>query len=410
MGAALAIDGLRAAAATRAAAHGVPHRRMEDWRYSDLARILPSMPQAAMALSQAHAASLVKADAFAAVDAIRLVFANGRFVPELSSSSSTPALQIADLRQGDVPDWAVPHFAHVGHPVHAPMADMALAGMTGGIAIRISHNFRLETPLHLCFVNEGAGARQVRVLIVMETNAHAMLIESHAGGSVANIATEMVLGANATLGHLRHVPMVEGETGIHTLSAAIHAGAFYDQFILAEGSGFARHETGLSFVGRSARAQLSGVSVLSGNGHADMTTIADHAVRQCASDQMFKAVAGGASRAIYQGRVIVRAGADGTDSRQLAKALLASRKAEADAKPELEIHADDVTCSHGAAVGDLDADALFYLMARGIPVADARAMLTEAFLAEVTSRLPEGAAANIIRARIIAALLGMGAA
>jgi len=408
MGAAMAIDGLKADAATRAAIHGVPHRRMEDWRYSDLRRLVPELPQAAEALVADQAQALVAQDAFAGVAAIRLVFANGRFVPALSALSPAPALQIADLGQG-LPDWAVPHFGQVKHPVHAPMADMALAGMMGGVAIRISHNYRLEAPLHLCFVNAGEGARHARVLIVLETNAHATLIESHSGGRFCNMATELVLGANATLTQLRHAPMAAGETSVHTLSAAIHAGAALNQFVMAEGAGFARHETGLSFLGRSARAQLSGVSVLSGEGHADMTTIADHAVRQCTSDQMFKAVAGGKSRAIYQGRVIVRPGADGTDSRQLAKALLASPHAEADAKPELEIHADDVTCSHGAAVGDLDADALFYLMARGIPVAQARAMLTEAFLAEVTSRLPEGAAADIIRARISAALVDAGA-
>lgn len=409
MGAALAIAELKEEAATRAAVHGVPHRRMEDWRYSDLRRLWPEQASPAAPLDVARARNLLDADVFARMDAVRLVFANGRYVPELSTLPPTQAVQIVDPGNGDMPEWARPHFGQVKHPVHAPMADMALAGMTGGIAIRISHNYRLDAPLHLCFVNEGAGARQVRVLIVFETNAHAVLLESHEGGAFANVATELVLGANATLTHLRHAPMAAGETAVHTFSAAIHAGASFSQFVMAEGAGFARHETGISFLGRSARAQLSGVSVLSGAGHADMTTIIDHAVRQCSSDQMFKAVAGGASRAIYQGRVIVRPGADGTDSRQLAKALLASPRAEADAKPELEIHADDVTCSHGAAVGDLDADALFYLMARGIPVAEARAMLTEAFLAEVLTRLPAGDAAEIIRGRISAALTGLEA-
>ncbi len=408
MGAAQAIRELMDAAATRAGVHGLPHRRIEDWKYTDLRQKLPSEMSGAPQLDNARAAKRMANSAFASMDAIRIVIANGRYMPSLSSALPSPAIQIMEMSGGDLPEWAAAHFARVVHPAHAPMADAALAGMQGAIALRLSHNFRADTPIHVAFVNEGEGARHVRVLIVLETNAHATLIETHEGAAFANVATELVLNANATLTHIRHAPSSAGNFAVHTLSGEVHAGGHYNQFVLAEGDGFARHETGLTFKGRSAEVRLSGVSVLAGAGHADMTTIVDHATRECRSDQMFKAVANDASRAIYQGRVIVRPGADGTDSRQLAKALLLSGKAEADLKPELEILADDVICSHGAAVGELDENALFYLMARGIPLAEARALLTYAFLAEVTARLGTDEIADILRARITAAL-GPGA-
>src|SRR6202012_2294510 len=144
--------------------------------------------------------------------------------------------------------------------------------------------------------------------------------------------------------------------------------------------------------GENAQANLSGVSVLGGDGHADITTHVRHNVARTQSTQLFKNVAGGKSRAVYQGKVTVAKGADGSDSRQSAKALLLGARAEADLKPELEIFADDVKCAHGAAVGDLDADSLFYLRARGLPETEARALLIHAFLEDAVSRIANEAA------------------
>jgi Fe-S cluster assembly protein SufD len=159
-----------------------------------------------------------------------------------------------------------------------------------------------------------------------------------------------------------------------------------------------------------ADLRLTGIALLAGSQHADITAVADHAVRDGRSDLAFKSVLAGRARGVAQGRILVRPGADGTDSRQQTRALLLSPHAEADAKPELEIHAGDVTCGHGVAIGDLDADALFYLRSRGIPLPQARALLTEAFLEEALARLPAGPAAEAMRAFVLARLHGLEAA
>jgi Fe-S cluster assembly protein SufD len=145
-----------------------------------------------------------------------------------------------------------------------------------------------------------------------------------------------------------------------------------------------------------ASAELSGVSVLGGQLHADVTTHVYHAAGETQSVQLFKHVAGGKSRAVYQGKITVAKGADKSDSRQTAKALLLGERAEADLKPELEIFADDVKCAHGAAVGDLDTDSLFYLRARGIPEQEARNMLLRAFLREAVDGIENEALRNAV--------------
>jgi Fe-S cluster assembly protein SufD len=155
----------------------------------------------------------------------------------------------------------------------------------------------------------------------------------------------------------------------------------------AFGAELSRLELRLSLEGEGAQAHLSGVGVLGNGTHADVTTHIVHAAGNTRSTQLFKNVAGGKSRAVYQGKITVAKGANGSDSRQTAKALLLGPRAEADLKPELEIFADDVKCAHGAAVGDLDADSLFYLRARGIPETEARNLLIRAFLEEAVSEI-----------------------
>src|SRR4029077_8669123 len=169
-------------------------------------------------------------------------------------------------------------------------------------------------------------------------------------------------------------------------------------------SKLARMELEISLEGEGAQAHLSGVSVLDGKRHSDVTTHVIHRVGNTHSTQLFKHVASGAARAVYQGKVTVAKGANGSDSSQTAKALLLGEGAEADLKPELEIFADDVKCAHGAAVGDLDAESLFYLRARGIPEGEARALLIHAFLEEALAGITHEVAREQVRAAVNAAL------
>ena len=404
-----AIAERRQEAEDRFLAAGVPHRRIEAWHYTDLRANLnadlPPAPRFDGTVSQA-------ADPFAGVDALKLVIGNGVWREDLSARPSNPAVQVVAL-DGGAPDWAR---AALGQPAlaAAPMADLALARMAGGVAIRVSHNFKAPRPIHLAFLAEGPAeaSRHTRIVVVLEPGAELTLLESHAGEGAAgltNVAFDIRLAANATLNHLKIAAGAAGETHIGSVLASVEAGALYDVAVAAGASALARHEIQARLAQRTARFRLTALALLNGAQHCDVTAVVEHAVRDGRSDLAFRSVLAGKSRSVAQGRIVVRPGADGTDSRQSTRALLLAKGAEADAKPELEIHAEDVVCGHGAAIGDLDADALFYLRARGIPEREARAMLTEGFLREGLGRLPEGPAADAMRAFVLDRLQGLEA-
>jgi Fe-S cluster assembly protein SufD len=250
----------------------------------------------------------------------------------------------------------------------------------------------VDTPLTL----EISGQGNLRALIVLEKNAELTLVENLSGAQQRNVGVEIILGANAKLHHVRLAPTVAGAVQIEEVAMTVAQGAVYTAHYASFGAKLSRLELDIALEGAGAQAHLSGVSVLGDDTHADITTRVTHAVGNTQSTQLFKKVAGGKSRAVYQGKVTVAQGANGADSRQTAKALLLGNQAEADLKPELEIFADDVKCAHGAAVGDLDADSLFYLRARGIPESDARDLLIHAFLEDAMS----GIARNDLRDQV----------
>ena len=208
-------------------------------------------------------------------------------------------------------------------------------------------------------------------------------------GGLRNLSLSVFLEEGAQLTHIREAKFADELVTVETISVVQEKNSLYRAHFLNGGAKLSRTELNITLAGEGAEADLSGVSVLGDKAHADITTRIDHAVPNTTSRQLFKKVAGGKSRAVYQGKITVREGAIGSDSRQTAKALLLSDRAEADLKPELEILADDVKCAHGAAVGDLDADSLFYLRSRGIPEAEARGLLIHAFLQEVVDGIED---------------------
>lgn len=402
-----AIAELKRAAAQRWAASGLPHGRMEAWKYTDLRTRLTGADAAPIAF-----AGKLPKGAFDAVDADTLVFANGTYRADLSALSVDPSLQIADLAWNIWPQWAVD--AATAAPATA-LADWAASAMTGGVAIRVRRNHALSRAVVLRFLNHD-GARHMRVLLTMEAGSALTLVESHEGGAAGleNVSVAVTLGANTRLSHFKLVSAARNgyaATHLATVSVEAQSGSSYDAVIGLASAGLTRHEVHLTHPrvdGTAAQARLTAFALLDGDAHADVTTVFRHEARDVRSDQVFKAVLGGAATGVYQGKVAVAEGADGTDSRQLAKAVLLSPKAAANLKPELEILADDVRCAHGATVGDLDDDALFYLRARGIPEADARAMLIAAFLETALDRLPEGKAAEAFKDAIHARLAALG--
>jgi Fe-S cluster assembly protein SufD len=385
-----AIAARREAAFDVFAKQGLPHRRIEEWKYTDLralmreAKPLANPPDSA-AKARAKDAGRMVSD----LDARRLVFVDGAFVAELSDLHDLEAgLVVTSLAQALTAGDPVLG-ARLGKLAPANDAAVALntALMGDGAVIQIAAGATIERPLHLLFVvSDKPAAMFTRSLVMIDQGARVMLIESHEGppGSEyqVNAALELFAGDGA---HVDHVKIIgEGDKALHvsSLAAAIGAHARFNTFSFTAGGAVVRNQLFLKFDGEGTLAAIRGAALLRDSQHADTTLIADHIARDCQSREMFKSVLDGEAHGVFQGRIIVRRHAQKTDAKMMTQALLLSERAEADNKPELEIFADDVQCGHGATAGALDEELKFYLMARGIPRAEAEAMLIQAFLAE----------------------------
>jgi Fe-S cluster assembly protein SufD len=385
-----AIAARRDAAFDLFAKQGLPHRRIEDWKYTDLRALMrDAKPLAAPPDAAAKARVKDAGGLLSDIEARRLVFVDGVFVPELSDLRNLePGLAIGSLAQA-LSDGDPILAAHLGRL--APANDIAVALNTAfmgdGAVIRIAAGATIEHPLHLLFVvSDKPAATFVRSLVVIEQGARAMLMESHEGPAGSdyqvNAALELFAGDRA---HVDHVKIIgEGADALHvsTLAAAIGAHARFNSFTFTAGGAVVRNQLFLKFDGEGTVAGIRGATLLKGSQHADTTLIADHIARDCQSRDVFKTVLDDEGHGVFQGRIIVRPHAQKTDAKMMTQALLLSERAEADNKPELEIFADDVQCGHGATAGALDDDLKFYLMARGIPPAEAEALLIQAFLGE----------------------------
>jgi len=342
----------------------LPTRRVEEWKYSDLAQ----------ALGEAGFG-----DATARVVSGALPVGVERF----------------DLDGVNRPEWVAAHYGKLGGN---SVSAISLAKARGGVALRVPKGRAVEDVLSLEFNGHG----HVRALLVLEEGAELTLSE-RVGGETRNSGFEIVLGPNARLNHVRLSP-VSDAVQVEEISINLARGAVYRGHFANFGARLSRTELEIAVQGEGAEVALSGVSVLSGERHADVTTHVAHEVGRTQSTQLFKKVVSGHARAVYQGKVTVAQGANGSDSRQSAKALLLGNRAEADLKPELEIFADDVKCAHGAAVGDLDADSLFYLRARGIPETEARHLLIHAFLEDAVDGIANADLREMVRSAVAAAL------
>ncbi|MGD0865987.1 MAG: Fe-S cluster assembly protein SufD [Rhizomicrobium sp.] len=344
------LDARRADAIKLVRAQGIPHRQIEDWKYTDLRAALEG------------ANDLGKG---AGVASLR----------------NTDGLEVFEFGS-DAPLWVVENFGAAGMDDTMSAASLALSQST--LALRVPANASPAQPVEFEF-----GGAHARLLIVVESGAAITLLEAPAGGeeSFSNAGVEIVLREGTRLNHIRTASNAASAIVIEDLTVRVAAGAQYRAHFMSTGAKLSRTELHVTLEGETAEAHVSGVSVLDDGRHADVTTHIVHAAADTRSTQLFKDIAGGHSRAVYQGKITVAKGADGSDSRQTAKGLLLGLRAEIDLKPELEIFADDVKCAHGAAVGDLDVESLFYLRSRGIPEAEARALLMRAFLGDAVDEI-----------------------
>jgi Fe-S cluster assembly protein SufD len=392
-----ALPGAHAVAAMREEAfhrferHGLPSRRVEDWKYTDLRAAMRAALPLAAAPDAAAKARVNRAGALVSeLEARRIVFVDGAFVAELSDVADLePGLTIgsmaAALAAGE-PLIA----AHLGKV--APSDDVAIALNTAfmgdGAVIRVAAGGTLARPIHLVFGNSGRPPAAIfaRSLIVVEKGARAMVVESHEGAAdcadQVNAVLELVVGDEAHVDHVKLTGEGAGALHVWTMMASVGARARFNEFLFTTGGTVVRNQLFVRFDGEDTVAGIRGATLLKGSQHADVTLFADHAARACTSREMFKSVLDDSGRSVFQGKIIVRQGAQKTDARMATHALLLTDSAEADNKPELEIYADDVQCGHGATSGALDQDLLFYLKARGIPEKEAETLLIQAFVGE----------------------------
>lgn len=323
----------------------LPSRRDEDWRWTDLRGLLRTLP----APSPAHEGD-VPAGPFAALTDAETVFVNGRLV----------ALAASDV---------------------VALRFVALASKASQAA---SHS------------------------LVVEAGERLLLLESHEGraaGYVSDVSLEIAVGEGASLERIILVEDDAEAINVVTAEVDLAPGATYAQTVLTSGARRQRIETRVNHPGAHAQVRLDGVYILDGQRHADQTTVVTHAGVDGVTSQLTKGVAADQARGVFQGRIVVAQGADQTDARMGHHALILSDKAEVDAKPELLIFADDVSCAHGNTIGALDDEAIFYARQRGIPEAEAKAMLTVAFVGEVVERI-EHEGARAIAAAWVARKLG----
>jgi Fe-S cluster assembly protein SufD len=409
-----AVADARKAAIGVFAALGLPHRRIEEWKYTDLRVALKeALPPAVGAPAEVTAAQIDTAlGALGALDAHRVVFVDGVHAPRLSSGAGLDGFTIEPLAV------ALARFANGGNPEvvggsalrEEAVTALNTAFMTDGAVIEVAKGGAAK-PILLVFARAGAEGRLVttRNIVRVGKGARATVIEAHvslpgAGPAQANTLTEVALADGARLAHAKVTLAGGSASHLGTSVARLGSAAEYRSFQLTAGTLLVRNNVFVDFRGEGTKLDISGLFLGRGSEHIDTTLLVDHAVPQCESRELFKGVLAGRARGVFQGKVIVRPGAQKSDGKQMAQVLMLSPEAEFDSKPELEIYADDVVCGHGSTAAELDEDMLFYLRARGIPLEEARGLLVEGFIGEALEKVEDeavrGALGDLARGRL----------
>jgi Fe-S cluster assembly protein SufD len=370
---------------------GLPHRRIEDWKYTDL-RVL--MREVLPLAAAPDAAALKRAGAVLKLYAIegvrRLVLVDGVFAPNLSELSGLqPGLVIRTLRAVLEDGDATLHGQIFSPDSSNPMVALNSAMMTDGLVIDVADGTVLTQPLHVVHIASGgaAAAMFTRSLLRVGKAAKVTLVESFVADENAKIyqvhdSLLVTVGDDARFDHVRLVEDSREAFNIGSAVITLGTRAHFNTFGMTSGSSVSRYQAAITVAGEGSRVETNGVNLLNGRQHADTTLVLDHAVPNCTSREVFRAVIDDRGHSVFQGRIIVRQKAQKTDAKMMTRALLLSDEAEADNKPELEIFADDVTCGHGATTGALDESLLFYLRARGLSEKQAQALLIQAFVGE----------------------------
>ena len=387
---------MRERAIERFADLSFPTRKNEDWKYTNVAPLFdagldPAARPADIAAERVQA--LVDA-ALAGAEAPVLVFAGGRLLPGPSRVDGEAALRIESLADAVGEDQPLLHGrlgALLDESAHG-FAALNAAFVRDGACVTIAEDQAASAPVHLVFIGSG-GVTQPRNLIVAEPGSRATVIEHYIGATDAcyltNAVTEIELGRGASLTHIK--VQRESAAAFHVVRIEVkqEEGSTFSSYAVGLGARLSRTELRTRLQAPGAQCELFGLYAVGGRRHCDHHTMVDHAAPRTSSVELYKGIVDDGARGVFTGHVLVRPDAQKIDASQSNKNLLLADGAVAETRPQLEIYADDVKCSHGATVGRLDEEALFYMRARGIGRARARAILTGAFAAEVLERLPE---------------------
>jgi len=385
------LNRLRAEAVDRVGALTVPTTRDEEWRFTDLApltRIPLQPPRQHSRLRPADIERHLLPEA-----AARLVFIDGVYAPYLSTGvgdaviahnlGSVPAAQTApfESRLGRLAAFHDDVFAALN-----------TAFLHDGALVAVPPAVEFERPLHLLFVATQAAAVYPRCLLVAGARSRITVVEDYValaeGSYLTDAVTEIAVADEAHVEHVRVQREAAGAFHIARCAVSLARGARYRSTSVALGARLSRYNLDVTQGGEGAECTADGLALIGGEQLADTHSRIDHAQPRGVSRQLHKCIAGGAAHAVFNGKIMVRPGAQLTDSAQASRNLLLSARARVDAKPQLEIFADDVKCAHGATVGQLDSEELFYLRSRGLSEEAARKLLTYAFGAEIIERIP----------------------
>jgi Fe-S cluster assembly protein SufD len=379
---------------------GLPNRRVEEWKYTDLRVLLREVKPLA---ARPDAAALERAKATLkpiAIDgATKLVLVDGTFVPELSDAAPA-GVSVGSLR--DALENGKGELLDAG--VKDVMVSLNAALATDGVVVAIADGTALAKPLQIIHVATASSASAVsRSQLKIGKGARVTLVENFvaADGAKAYQAHDALLlsvGDGVELTQVRLMADAVDAANITSAIFAVGAKAKLNVFNMTAGGAVSRYQGFVALAGEGSELNVNGVNLLNGTQHGDTTLVVDHVVPQCTSRELFRAVIDDRAHSVFQGRIIVRPDAQKTDGKMMTRALLLSDEAEADNKPELEIFADDVTCGHGATAGALDESLLFYLRARGLPEKAAQALLIQAFVGEAI----EGIADDDLREAVMA--------
>lgn len=378
-------DALRASAEKALDGLDFPTTKEEDWKYTDLKAMAgfsfkPGMPVDVDIKNHVMPESVGS----------RLVFVNGFLAPHLSNVTGLPCgVRLLSLRSASE---AVKDLGSLVKGVHADIfAHLNSARFQDGAFLYIPKGVTVQPVIHVIFLSEQSGDTATcslpRLVVHLERGASATLVEEYAGNGryATNAVAEVHLGENARLVHER--VQRDSSEAFHfcTLGAKLEKASHYVCRTISLGACFSRQNPKIWLAAEGAELELNGLALLDKEQFSDTHSLIEHAVPHCTSRQLHKVVLDGKTRGVFNGKILVNPGAQKTDARQQARCLLLSGEARVDAKPELEIFADDVKCAHGAAIGQLDAEEIFYLQSRGLSLEHAKNLLTYGFAADVLS-------------------------